>query len=162
MIIGVAAFMVVFSVLQGFNSYIDEKIAGIGSNTFTIQRFNFEDFKDTDTIAEAQRRNKELTLMTWSISARACRSSARSVQKRRQSPSVKAGANLMEDVTVDGAEPVIGEIENIDVAEGRYFAEAENKMEPRGVHRNRRLRTNSFRRAARLDRRLIFAAFPIA
>ncbi len=61
MIIGVMAFMVVFSVLQGFNSYIDEKIAGIGSNSFTIQRFSFEDFKDTDTIAEAQRRNKELT-----------------------------------------------------------------------------------------------------
>src|SRR3982750_3210663 len=61
MIIGVAAFMVVFSVLQGFNSYIDEKIAGIGSNSFTVQRFNFSDFKDSDTIAEAQLRNKELT-----------------------------------------------------------------------------------------------------
>src|SRR5215207_11493210 len=60
MIIGVTAFMVVFSVLQGFNSYIDEKIAGIGSNSFTIQRFNFADFKDSDTIAEAQRRNKEM------------------------------------------------------------------------------------------------------
>jgi putative ABC transport system permease protein len=28
MIIGVAAFMIVLSVLQGFNAYIDEKIAG--------------------------------------------------------------------------------------------------------------------------------------
>ena len=53
MIIAVAAFMVVFSLLQGFNVYIDEKIAGIGSNSFTVQRFRFEDFKDTDTIAEA-------------------------------------------------------------------------------------------------------------
>ncbi|MBA2606415.1 MAG: ABC transporter permease, partial [Acidobacteria bacterium] len=35
MIIGVAAFMTVLSVLQGFNLYIDEKIAGIGSNAFT-------------------------------------------------------------------------------------------------------------------------------
>src|SRR4026208_1243417 len=61
MIIGVAALMIVLSVLQGFNSYIDEKIAGIGSNSFTIQRFSFSDCKDTDTIAEAQRRNKELT-----------------------------------------------------------------------------------------------------
>jgi len=128
MIIGVAAFMVVFSVLQGFNSYIDEKIAGIGSNTFTIQRFNFEDFKDTDTIAEAQRRNKELTLddLEYLRSRMQVigKIGAKAGGNRRQ---VKAGANLMEDVTVDGAEPVIGEIENIDVAEGRYFAEAENK-----------------------------------
>jgi putative ABC transport system permease protein len=61
MIIGVTAFMVVLSLLQGFNVYVDEKIAGIGSNSFTIRRFNFDDFKDTDTIAAAQRRNKELS-----------------------------------------------------------------------------------------------------
>jgi putative ABC transport system permease protein len=32
----------------------------------------------------------------------------------------------MEDVTVDGAEPIIRDIEKIDVADGRYFTEAEN------------------------------------
>ena len=62
MIVGVTAFVVVVSLIQGFNKYIDEKIAGIGSKSFTIQRFNFEDFKNVDTIAAAQRRNKELTL----------------------------------------------------------------------------------------------------
>src|SRR6476620_5613212 len=62
MIIGVTAFMVVLSLLQGFNAYVDEKIAGIGSNSFTIRRFSFEDFKNTDTIAEAQRRNKDLII----------------------------------------------------------------------------------------------------
>ncbi|MBK9768942.1 MAG: ABC transporter permease [Chloracidobacterium sp.] len=44
MIIGVTAFMVVLSLLQGFNFYADEKIAGIGSNSFTC-RFSFDDFK---------------------------------------------------------------------------------------------------------------------
>ena len=63
MIIGVTAFMVVLSLIQGFNSYVDEKIAGIGSNSFSIRRFDpFNDFKDSDTIAAAQRRNKDLTL----------------------------------------------------------------------------------------------------
>src|SRR5919199_5678030 len=60
MIIAVATFMIVLSVLQGFNAYVDEKIAGIGSNSFTVRRFSFDDFKDTDTIAAAQRRNPEL------------------------------------------------------------------------------------------------------
>ncbi|PYS99021.1 MAG: ABC transporter permease [Acidobacteria bacterium] len=127
MIIGVMAFMVVFSVLTGFNSYIDEKIAGIGSNSFTIQRFNFSDFKDTDTIAEAQRRNKELTFEDLEF----IRSRAQIIKKvgakaggnRRE---VKVGSTVMEDVVVDGAEPVIGEIENIDIQEGRYFTESEN------------------------------------
>lgn len=127
MIIGVTAFMVVFSVLQGFNEYIDEKIAGIGSNSFTVQRFNFSDFKDTDSIAEAQRRNKELTFDDLDfIRARMQvidKIGAKAGGSRR---TVKAGINTMEDVTVDGAEPVIAEIENVDVLDGRYFTETEN------------------------------------
>lgn len=127
MIIGVAAFMVVFSVLQGFNTYIDEKIAGIGSNTFTIQRFNFEDFKDTDTIAEAQRRNKELTLEDLEF----IRSRMQVIEQIGAKAGgnrriVRAGSSSMEDVTVDGAEPIIGEIEKIDVLKGRYFTQTEN------------------------------------
>jgi putative ABC transport system permease protein len=127
MIIGVTAFMVVFSVLQGFNSYIDEKIAGIGSNTFTIQRFNFEDFKDSDTIAEAQRRNKELTLEDIEyIRSRMQMISAIGAKAGGNRRTVRAGSTSMEDVTVDGAEPVIGEIEKIDVLKGRYFTQTEN------------------------------------
>ena len=45
MIFAVAAFMLVLSVLQGFSAYVDEKLAGIGSNSFTIRRFSFDDFK---------------------------------------------------------------------------------------------------------------------
>lgn len=127
MIIGVAAFMVVFSVLQGFNTYIDEKIAGIGSNTFTVQRFNFEDFKDTDSIAEAQRRNKELTLEDLEFIRSRMQVideiGAKAGGNRR---TVRAGGISMEDVTVDGAEPIMGEIEKIDIAKGRYFTQVEN------------------------------------
>ncbi|HKX82926.1 MAG TPA: ABC transporter permease [Pyrinomonadaceae bacterium] len=127
MIIAVTAFMVVFSVLQGFNTYIDEKVAGIGSNTFTIYRFDFNDFKDTDTIAAAQRRNKELTFEDIEfIRARMQvidKIGAKAGGNRRD---VKVGSVTMEDVTIDGAEPIIGEIEKIDVAEGRYLTETEN------------------------------------
>ena len=58
MVIGVTAVVVVISLINGFNVYIDEKIAGIGSATYSVRRFSFEDFKNTDTIAVAQRRNK--------------------------------------------------------------------------------------------------------
>jgi putative ABC transport system permease protein len=49
MIIGVMAVVVVVSLIQGFNVYVDEKIVGIGAKTFTVYRFDiFKDFKDTD------------------------------------------------------------------------------------------------------------------
>ena len=127
MIIGVTAFMVVLSLLQGFNLYIDEKIAGIGSNLITVQRFSFDDFKDTDTLNAAQRRNKELTFDEYEfIKERAQLIDEIGVKAGGSNVDVKNGNETMQDVRVDGAEPVIGEIEKLDIAEGRYFTETEN------------------------------------
>src|ERR1041385_5436556 len=127
MIIGVTAFVVVVSLISGFNKYIDEKIAGIGSKSFTIQRFNFEDFKDLDTIAAAQRRNKELTLDDYEyLKARATLIDKIGARARATRSLVKREAKFVEDVPVEGAMPVIAEIDNIDIAEGRYITEAEN------------------------------------
>jgi putative ABC transport system permease protein len=127
MIIGVTAFVVVVSLISGFNKYIDEKIAGIGSKSFTIQRFNFEDFKDLDSIAAAQRRNKELTLEDYEyLKARGALIDKIGAKARASRSLVKRGSKLVEDVPVDGAMPVISEIDNIDAAAGRYFSESEN------------------------------------
>ena len=127
MIIGVTAFMVVLSLLQGFNAYVDEKIAGIGSNSFTIRRFSFDDFKNTDTIAEAQRRNKELTFDELDfIKERSQLINKIGAKALPNSREVKRGELSIQDVRVEGVEPVISEIENIDVAEGRFFTDTEN------------------------------------
>ncbi|MFM8440234.1 MAG: ABC transporter permease [Acidobacteriota bacterium] len=127
MIIAVTSFMVVLSLLQGFNTYIDEKIAGIGSNSFTIRRFGFDDFKNTDTIAAAQRRNKELTFDELQfIKERAQLIDKIAAKSLPNSREVKNGAYSINGVRIDGAEPEIAEIEKLDIAEGRYFTEAEN------------------------------------
>lgn len=127
MIIGVTAFMVVLSLLQGFNAYVDEKIAGIGSNSFTVRRFNFDDFKDTDTIAAAQRRNKELSFDERDfIRDRAQLIDKIGAKAGNTSREIKSGNETLRDVSIIGAEPVIAEIEKIDIAEGRYFTESEN------------------------------------
>src|SRR5215204_5705242 len=119
MIIGVTAFMVVLSLLQGFNAYVDEKIAGIGSNSFTIRRFSFDDFKDTDTIAAAQRRNKELTFDELNfIKERAQLIDKIGAKAGNTSREIKRGTESLKDVQISGAEPVIAEIEKLDVAEG--------------------------------------------
>ncbi len=132
MIIGVTAFMVVLSILQGFNVYVDEKIAGIGSNAFTIRRFSFDDFKDTDTIAAAQRRNKELTFDELAY----VREHAQLIDKIGAksgggTSEIKRGNEILQDVSVSGVEPVIAEIEKTDIAEGRFFTDTENNNSTR-------------------------------
>ncbi len=127
MIFAVTAFMLVLSVLQGFSAYVDEKLAGIGSNAFTIRRFNFDDFKDTDSIAAAQRRNKELTFDELEfIRERAQLIDKIGAKALPNSREVKRGGETLRDVRIEGIEPVIGEIEKIDIAQGRFFTNTEN------------------------------------
>ena len=127
MIVGVTAFVVVVSLIAGFNQYIDEKIAGIGSKSFSIQRFNFEDFKDLDTIAAAQRRNKELTLADYEyLKSRGTLIDKIGAKARPSRAEVKRGTKIVSDVPVQGSMPVIAEIDNIEVSDGRYFTESEN------------------------------------
>lgn len=127
MIIGVTAFMVVLSILQGFNTYVDEKIAGIGSNSFTVMRFGMDDFKDTDTINEAQRRNKELTFDEMDfIRDHAQLIGAIGAKAGNTSRDIKHGGETLTNVSITGVEPIIAEIDKVDIAEGRFFSSAEN------------------------------------
>lgn len=121
------AFMLILSLLLGFNGYVDEKIAGIGSNAFTVQRFNFEDYKDSDTIAAAQRRNKELTFDDLDfIKTRAQTIGLIGAKSGGVGRSIRRGNNSLANVQISGTEPIMAQIDNIDIADGRYFTETEN------------------------------------
>jgi putative ABC transport system permease protein len=127
MIIGVTAVVIIVSLIQGFNRYVDEKIAGIGAKSFSVRRFGFDDWRTTDSIALAQRRNKDLTTDDFDY----VRSHATLVKqigaKALGTPStIKRGNETVESVSVDGATASVAEIENTDVAEGRYFTATEN------------------------------------
>ncbi len=128
MIIGVMAVVVVYSLIQGFNRYVDEKIAGIGAKSFTVQRFNpLEDFKDTDTIAAAQRRNKELTMEDYEYLQQRATLIGRMGARARGTPSIlKRGDEILEDVIVSGTTAAIADIENRDIADGRFILQPED------------------------------------
>ena len=127
MIVGVTAFVTVVSLIQGFNVYIDEKIAGIGAKSFSVQRFNpFEDFKDTDTIAAAQRRNKELTLDDYDYLKEKATLIGKIGAKARGTPAeVKRDDEVLQDVFVSGATPNTADIDNRNIENGRFFVEVE-------------------------------------
>ena len=127
MIVGVTAFVTVVSLIQGFNVYIDEKIANIGAKSFSVQRFNpFEDFKDTDTIAAAQRRNKELTLDDYDyLKERATLIGKIGAKARGSFAQIKRGEQFLEDVNVTGATANTADIDNRNVENGRFFSDTE-------------------------------------
>jgi len=60
-IFGVATVIVVVSLVEGFNAYVDEKIANIGTNAFSVQRFSIQDYSSVEALNAARRRNKDVS-----------------------------------------------------------------------------------------------------
>jgi putative ABC transport system permease protein len=162
MIVGVTAFVVVVSLIQGFNRYVDEKIAGIGAKSFTIQRFNpLEDFKDTDTIAAAQRRNKEITLDDYDYLKQRATLIGKIGAKARGTPSqVKRGTEVLDDVFVSGATANCVDIENRDVAEGRFPAEPENENAVRVAYIGADVATKLFPAGSPIGQEITISGLP--
>lgn len=162
MIIGVTAVVVVVSLINGFNVYIDEKIAGIGAKSFTVQRFNpFEDFKDTDTIAAAQRRNKDMTMDDFEyLKSRATLFGKIGAKARSTRVEVKRGSEILEEVSVDGALPIIADIDNLDIANGRYFSDPENDAAMRVAYVGADVATRLFPTGTVLGQEITIAGIP--
>src|ERR1044071_2412508 len=132
MIIGVAAVVIVYSAIQGFNTYIDEKIANIGAKSYTIGRFSFDDFKDQDTIAAAQRRNKELDFDDYEfLRTRLTMTDKLGAGARPDTAQVKRGNEVLDSVAVDGVMEIVGDIQKVDPADGRFFTDAEDNSAAR-------------------------------
>jgi putative ABC transport system permease protein len=126
-IFGVATVIVVVSLIEGFNSYVDEKIANIGTNAFAVSKYAIDDFSGVEALNAARRRNKDVTL----DDAAALQARAGSIQdvgaKEDAAGDVKFGASHLFRIHISATTPNIAEIERIEAGEGRYFTKAEEE-----------------------------------
>ncbi len=127
-IFGVATVIIVVSLIEGFNAYVDEKIANIGTNAFAVQKFSIEDFSSVAALNAARRRNKDVTLDDASALA-AHGGSIREVGAKEDSGGdIKFGSINLFRVHINATTPNIADIERIETREGRYF----NKIDEEG------------------------------
>ncbi|HEU4477706.1 MAG TPA: ABC transporter permease, partial [Pyrinomonadaceae bacterium] len=120
-IFGVATVIVVVSLIEGFNVYVDEKIANIGTNAFSVRKFSIQDFSSVEALNAARRRNKDITLDD--AAALAARGGA--IQevgaKEDIAGDVKFGATNLRRIHISATTPNIADIERIEASDGRYF-----------------------------------------
>lgn len=126
-IFGVATVIVVVSLVEGFNAYVDEKIANIGTNAFSVQKFSIEDFSSVEALNAARRRNKDVTMDDLN----ALKSMGYPIKdaggKAGSIADIKFGDNSLLNVQVKATTPNIEEIEKIEASLGRYFINAEEE-----------------------------------
>ena len=126
-IFGVATVIVVVSLIEGFNAYVDEKIANIGTNAFSVSKYSIDDFSSVAALNAARRRNKDVTMED----AAALQARGGSIQdvggKEDALGEVKFGPTNLSRVHISATTPNIAEIERIDAGEGRYFTKSEEE-----------------------------------
>ncbi len=120
--VGVAAVVLVVSVIRGFNLYIDDKLTGIGTQSFMISRFSLDDRRNTTMMAEAMRRNKDLTLDDYAYLQKNL--GMVGVKGAPQLSRIKHGTRVFA-VPVSGTSANFADIEKREVGEGRHFTHSE-------------------------------------
>lgn len=126
-IFGVATVIVVVSLIEGFNAYVDEKIANIGTNAFSISKYSIEDFSSVEALNAARRRNKDVT-MEDAAALQARGGSIHDVGgKEDAAGDVKFGSTNLYRVHISATTPNIADIERIEAGEGRYFTKSEEE-----------------------------------
>ncbi len=126
-IFGVATVIVVVALIEGFNSYVDEKIANIGTNAFSVQRFSIEDYSSVETLNNARRRNRDVTVEDLEALATAGGKIRDAGGKSGTVSELKFEDTTLRNVRVNATTPNIADIEKIDAADGRYFVNIEEE-----------------------------------
>lgn len=126
-IFGVATVIVVVSLIEGFNSYVDEKIANIGTNAFSVSKYSIDDFSSVEALNAARRRNKDVTLEDAAAIAERGGPILEVGAKEDSMGDVKYGSVNLMRMRIVATTPNIADIERIEAREGRYFAPSDNE-----------------------------------
>ena len=127
-IFGVATVIVVVSLIEGFNSYVDEKIADIGTNALSVQKYSIEDYSSVERLELARKRNKDVRLEDYEA--------VKSLRGRFINEVGATSGSLGEvkyeniklfEVSIQGVSSNIPEINRTEIAEGRVFTPTEEE-----------------------------------
>lgn len=124
-IFGVATVIVVVSLVEGFNSYVDEKIANIGTNAFSVQKYSLEDYSSLDALNNARRRNKDVTHEDLEALRKHGGAIKDAGGKTGSMADVKFGNTAIKNVPISATSYNIAEIEKTEASIGRYFVKPE-------------------------------------
>jgi putative ABC transport system permease protein len=126
-IFGVATVIVVVSLVEGFNSYVDEKIANIGTNAFSVQKFSIEDFSSLEALNAARRRNRDITVDDLNALKNAGGAIADAGGEVQSIGDIKYAGEELRAVQIKGQTPNIADIEKLETESGRWFIQADEE-----------------------------------
>jgi putative ABC transport system permease protein len=123
-ILAVATLVSVMSVISGLNTYIADKVADLGANVFVVDRFGI--ITSMDELTKAQKRPL-ITLEEFERFRDTAKLPRQVAGYDRQNVQTRNGDQVLEGTQVIGVTSNYAEIENINVAQGRFLTPADEE-----------------------------------
>ncbi|HEV8487441.1 MAG TPA: ABC transporter permease [Blastocatellia bacterium] len=124
-IFGVATVIVVVSLIEGFNKYVDEKIADLGSNAFIVNKMGM--VTSLQEWIDRNKKNKDIKLDDLrAIQEHPVYVRDAAAMMRRRSE-VKRGTQTLQDVEMMGASYNMIDIDTVKIGQGRYISHDEDE-----------------------------------
>jgi putative ABC transport system permease protein len=123
-ILAVATLISVMSVIAGLNKYIGDKVADLGANVFVIDRFGI--ITSMDEFTKAQKRPL-ITLEEFERYRDTTQLAKQVAGYDAQNAQTRSGDTILENTRVIGVTSNYAEIENLNIAEGRFITPADEE-----------------------------------
>jgi putative ABC transport system permease protein len=124
-ILSVSTLIVVIALISGVNKYIADRVANLGSNVFLVTRFPI--ITEAEELVKATRRNKIVNWEDYEALRDNLKLPLRVGAEARTTGRVSVGSQSIEDTSIRGVSPNMGEIDVEEPAEGRYITEGEDR-----------------------------------
>ena len=121
---GVATLIVVMTIVQGANLYVEQKIANLGTNVFQIARTPFA-VTDFNIVIKALK-NRKIEIDDMQAVAERCNACAEVGATASTTIRARYGNKEVTDVNLSGNTPSMADIDTRTVERGRYFTESES------------------------------------
>jgi putative ABC transport system permease protein len=125
LIIGVMTLILVMTIVQGANRYVEEKVADLGTNVFQIAK-NPLVVTDFQEYIKAQR-NKDLLMEDAQAIREQCPNCVAVGVQVQTTSTIKYGNESGEDTSIRGVTANMAEISTVNIEDGRYLSAFEEK-----------------------------------
>ncbi|HEY3131070.1 MAG TPA: ABC transporter permease [Acidobacteriota bacterium] len=141
-IIGIASIIAVISIIEGLNTYWQEKVADLGANVFTIEQFGI--ITSRQEWLDAVKRNRELYLDDYYAVKRQATAAQDVGVRIGTNQQVGYGNQKLTDTRVVGMTANMIEIQKMSVDQGRFFTVQEEERSAPVVFIGTDVRDNLF------------------
>jgi putative ABC transport system permease protein len=125
LVIGVTSLILVMTIIQGANGYVQSKIANLGPDIFQVSKEPLAS-KDFNEVLRA-RHHKDITSDDWRALRDECRLCLGVAAQARTSGHLKGESQSLADVVIRGETANMAAISTLDISSGRFFTEGEQR-----------------------------------